>query len=313
MENPPSIQPRSLFARIFFTPDERRLRSGWRLIGQSLLLLFLFVIFSAIFGVFTILLGAPTGGNLLIIGQSVTFIAITVSVYLARRYLDRRNFVSLGFSWNSLAVRDLIFGLLLAGLMLGLVYLLEWALGWLSFDDYAWQEGDVSQLILGLGGMFLVFIFGAWQEELLSRGYWLQNMEAGLNLFWGVLISSTLFGLSHLGNPNVSWRAILGLILAGVFLAYAYLRTRQLWLPLGLHIGWNFFEGPVFGFPVSGLTINPRLLSFTIIGPDIATGGAFGPEAGLVILPVMALGALVITWYTRSRLPDIRPESKAPN
>jgi hypothetical protein len=71
-----------------------------------------------------------------------------------------------------------------------------------------------------------------------------------------------------------------------------------------LHIGWNFFEGPVFGFPVSGLTDMPSLLIHTVSGPEIVTGGAFGPEAGLVIIPAMALGALAIFWYTRDRLSD---------
>jgi hypothetical protein len=138
-----------------------------------------------------------------------------------------------------------------------------------------------------------------WQEELLARGYWLQNLAEGLNPIWAVLISSVLFALGHLLNPNVSWNAILGLVFAGIFLAYGYLRTRQLWLPIGLHIGWNFFEGTVFGFQVSGLTEMPQLIRQVVQGPELVTGGLFGPEAGLVVLPAMALGVLLIFGYTR--------------
>jgi hypothetical protein len=304
MEESTSTKPRSIFARIFLSPGERRLRSGWRILGQLLLLAIFFLAFGGLIGLITFLLGTPSGLGVLFIGQFVLFLAITFSVYLARRFLDRRTFVSLGLSWDSRAIRDLLFGIFLAGLMMGLIYLVEWALGWLTFGGYAWQEGSASQLIIGLGAMFLVFIIVGWQEELIGRGYWLQNMEQGLNLFWAVLISSSFFALAHLGNPNVTWVAILGLVLAGGFLAYGYLRTRQLWLPIGLHIGWNFFEGPVFGFQVSGLTDLPRLLIHTVDGPEMFTGGAFGPEAGLVIIPAMALGALAITWYSRGRLSD---------
>ncbi|OGO80167.1 MAG: hypothetical protein A3K41_03580 [Chloroflexi bacterium RIFOXYD12_FULL_57_15] len=140
----------------------------------------------------------------------------------------------------------------------------------------------------------------AWNEELLSRGYHLQTLASGTNLFWGVLLSSAVFGALHLGNPNATWVSAAGIFLAGLFLAYGYLRTGQLWLSIGLHIGWNFFEGVVFGFPVSGLDIYP-LTRIQVQGPEMWTGGAFGPEAGLVILPALLIGAGLIFWYTRNR------------
>jgi len=104
--------------------------------------------------------------------------------------------------------------------------------------------------------------------------------------------------LSHLANPNWSLLAIVNLTVGGVFLAFAYLRTRQLWLPIGIHIGWNFFQGPVFGFPVSG-TDSFTLINHTVNGPELLTGGAFGPEAGLINLLIVAIGAALIYWYTR--------------
>ncbi len=145
-----------------------------------------------------------------------------------------------------------------------------------------------------------VFIFVGWNEELLSRGYHLQTLASGTNLFWGVVISSSVFGLAHLGNPNATWVSAAGIFFAGLFLAYGYLRTGQLWLSIGLHIGWNFFEGVVFGFPVSGLDIY-RLIRHQIQGPVIWTGGAFGPEAGLIVLPALVVGSVLIYFYTRDR------------
>ena len=94
--------------------------------------------------------------------------------------------------------------------------------------------------------------------------------------------------------------AVAGIFLAGLFLAYGYLRTGQLWLSIGLHLGWNFFESAVFGFPVSGYD-RPGLFHISVSGPEFWTGGAFGPEAGFIILPITLLGAVLIYLYTRHR------------
>lgn len=116
-----------------------------------------------------------------------------------------------------------------------------------------------------------------------------------------MLISSAIFGLLHLGNPNATWASAAGIFFAGLFLALGFVRTGQLWLSIGLHIGWNFFEGIVFGFPVSGFATFP-LIRYSISGPTLWSGGAFGPEAGLIVLPALFLGALLIGLYTRLRI-----------
>ncbi len=300
MMETPHIPQKSIFARIFHSPEERRLRAGWRLLGQFLIMATL----SFLFGLIILgVLGPTQISPIEWIAQVSNFFTITVGVYIARRLLDRRSFLSLGLKWNAKAVRDLLFGFLLTGFMMGLIYLVDWVLGWLRFEGYAWETGNGTGFIRGVFLMLAIFIGVGWNEELISRGYWLQNIAEGLNLFWGVILSSIFFAMAHLLNPNVSGMAILGLVLAGMFLAYGYLRTRQLWLPIGLHVGWNFFEGVVFGFQVSGLSEMPRLIFQTVNGPELITGGAFGPEAGLVMMPVLALGAIVIRWYTRGRAP----------
>jgi membrane protease YdiL (CAAX protease family) len=188
----------------------------------------------------------------LLINQLAIFVAVMTTVPLARRFLDHRSFVSLGLHPRR-AVPDLVAGFVIAGAAMGAIFVVEWRAGWLTIESFRWQTLGWPELATGLAIWLAIFVVGGWQEELLARGYWLQNIADGLNLPWGLFISSVLFALAHLSNPNVSWIAILGLFVAGYFLAYGYVRTRQLWLPIGLHIGWNFFEGTVFGFPVSGL------------------------------------------------------------
>ena len=135
----------------------------------------------------------------------------------------------------------------------------------------------------------------------MARGYWLQNIADGTNLPIAIFLSSLMFAALHLSNPNVSALAIVGLIGAGLFLAAGYVFTRQLWLPIGLHIGWNFFEGNIFGFRVSGLDTF-RLITLRVNGPELWTGGAFGPEAGLIVFPAMLLGIGLMYGYSRLRL-----------
>jgi membrane protease YdiL (CAAX protease family) len=170
-----------------------------------------------------------------------------------------------------------------------------------TFQGFAWEFDPVNVVVSNVLITFVAFIFVAWNEELLSRGYQLQTIASGINLFWAVIISSAVFGLLHLGNPNATWVSAAGIFFAGIFLAYGYIRTGQLWLSMGLHLGWNFFEGVVFGFPVSGLNIY-RLIRIDVQGPEIWTGGAFGPEAGLIVLPALIVGIILIYVYTRQRI-----------
>jgi membrane protease YdiL (CAAX protease family) len=289
-----SRQERSILAQIFLSPDEPRLRAGWRLVLQTLLIL----VFGAIFGAIAILLGIVDLGS--IWGQVLNFFIVTSSVYVARRWLDKRSFESLGLKIDQHTALDLLAGIGITFVQMGFIYAVMLGLGWLTFEGFAWEFDPINVVIMGVLTFFVMFIFVGWNEELLSRGYHLQTIASGLNLFWGVIISSAIFGLLHLGNPNATWVSAAGIFFAGVYLAYGYIRTKQLWLPIGLHIGWNFFEGVVFGFPVSGLDIY-ALTRITVHGPELWTGGAFGPEAGLIVLPSLVLGGLLIYLYTMRR------------
>jgi len=289
---------RSIIARIFLSPSEPRLRAGWRLLAQLLLLVILYLLLGGCLSV--ALFSVLDVERLILLSQAVSFLAVTASVYLARRFIDKRSFASLGLVLNRLAVKDLLAGALIAGLMMGLIFGLELAIGWLKVDGFAWQVDPLPWVIRDMLLMTLLFIVVGWQEELLTRGYWLQNLTEGLNLPLAVLLSSVGFALGHWANTGFSWASMIGLSRSGLFFAYSYLATRRLWLPVGLHIGWNFFEGTVFGFPVSGLNFFGLILQSNQ-GPALMTGGGFGPEAGLVLLPALLFGAALIFGYSRSK------------
>jgi uncharacterized protein len=294
-----TIRPTSL-SRFFFSASDKRLRTGWRLLIQSTVLFFFIILVSPCL-FFFVEFGHNTGQDLtLLVNTLGTALPVTVSVYLARTRLDRRPFSSLGLRLNNQATRDFLFGFGLPALLLGLIFLFEWAVGWLHVEAFAWQTQTPILILQGVFIAIIVFLLTGWGEELLFRGYWLQNLAEGLNWFWAVIISSIVFALAHSFNPDFTWEAILGLVVAGVFFAFGYMRTSLLWLPIGFHFGWNFFEGTVLGFQVSGLT-SFSLIQQTVNGPPTITGGAFGPEAGLIVLPALGLGAVLIYLYTRKR------------
>lgn len=283
--------------KIFLSPDEPRLRAGWRLAVQVGLWLAISLPL-AIPGVFVLMLIPESFDVVNVVLNAVSFIG---SVLLARRLIDRRSIKSLGLQIDRLAVRDLLVGIGIAGVQIMVIYLIETQAGWLEFEGFAWQAIGWLDLIGGLIWWGLLFLAVGFYEELFSRGYQLQNLEEGLNEFWAVVLSSGFFGLIHLINPGATWKSTLGVAVAGAFFAFAYLRTRQLWLPIGMHIGWNFFEGPVFGFPVSGMETT-RLLLHEETGPEMWTGGGFGPEAGLVVIPGLLVGLVLVFAYTRSHV-----------
>ena len=301
---------RGLLGRVFVSPGERRLRAGWRLLGQSGIMLVIAVPISLALSIFVAGLAGinpalvAEGGTpeslLLALSIIVALPAVTISVWIARRGLDRRSFSSLGLEWGSLAVRDSLIGFVIPAPLFALAFVTQWGLGWLEIEGWGWSQASFALVVLGVVLGLVAFLAVGLYEELLFRGYYLQNLRDGTGLALALFVSSAVFALAHSGNLSASIASTVGIFSAGYFLAYGWLRTRALWLPIGLHIGWNFFQGPVFGFAVSG-NPTPSIVVHTVEGPELLTGGGFGPEAGLIVLPLIALGSALIWLTTRGR------------
>lgn len=195
-----------------------------------------------------------------------------------------------------------------------LIFLIELAFGWITIEGFmktASSGSFLSTLLASLVGFIAVGIY----EEMLSRGYHLRNLAEGLNwgplgkvggLWAGYIISSSIFGILHATNPNASVISTVNLVLAGLFLGLGFILTGELAIPIGLHITWNFFQGNVFGFPVSGATTGATLIHIKQGGSDLLTGGAFGPEAGLIGIVAILLGSLLTIWYVRQTRGKVR-------
>lgn len=186
-------------------------------------------------------------------------------------------------------------------LLVASIFLVAWAAGWVAVVAITPPAAAAAALLSGLGRAVVVAVV----EEALFRGLLLGSLRTWIGTTGAVLLSAVAFGAVHAFNANATPLAIANLVAAGLLFALAFLVGRGLALPIGLHAAWNWFEGSVFGFPVSG-TLRDRLLVLEDRGPAQWTGGAFGPEGGLLGLAAMALVAAVL-WWLRRRLPQARP------
>jgi uncharacterized protein len=163
--------------------------------------------------------------------------------------------------------------------------------------------GDTSELVKDLAGMAIA---SAFMEELLFRGILFRWIEAFGGSWAALAVTSALFGLGHLPNPNATWVSSLAITVeAGIMLGGAYMLTRSLWLAMGLHAAWNFTQGFVFGVPVSGENVH-GLVQAKLSGPVLLSGGAFGLEASIIaVLLCVPVGvAMIVLAVRRGRVVD---------
>jgi CAAX protease family protein len=194
-----------------------------------------------------------------------------------------------GFAWGSGVISATAFLLLLARAV--------------KFPSI--PSSSSPQIALLAAFLFLAAMF----EELTFRGYALQRLAQALGPLAAVAVSSALFGVAHYGNPQATPLSTFNTVLAGVLLASARLRSRALWMPIGLHFGWNFFLGPVFSFPVSGYAFGVRRLADSAAVPQWLTGGAYGPE-GSAALTAILLAAILLLLRLPIPISSLGPQSE---
>jgi CAAX protease family protein len=160
------------------------------------------------------------------------------------------------------------------------------------------------RLLPNLAAVMLALICGALAEELVFRGYPFQHLEKAIGAVPAVILFSCLYGALHVLNPGPGIWGIANTVLIGVLLSVAYLRTRALWLPLGIHFGWNLFLGLLFGLPLSGFR-NYNLLRYTVAyGPEWLTGGKYGVEASMTGTAAILAGLLLLALLPFRKLPQ---------
>jgi len=298
MENP--VDPNAtVLAPIETTEPVPAIKWGWL---RALLFLpagFLGVIIASIIAYFAY--GVTSGEDMQaqigtsdgIVIQGFQLLFTLITIYLFRRFIDRRSFCSLGFQSNRPYRRDLMVGMAMGAGLIGLVFVILRTIGSIAITDIqlpgsAFAIAVVVMMMVGIG------------EELVMRGYIQSNFMASMNKYIALLLTSFLFAGGHMLNPNASLLGLVNIILAGLMLGIYYVHKKNLWLPIGMHFTWNLFQGPVFGSQVSGVSFD-SIISFEITGSDLLTGGSFGFEASIVTtgLMIAAIIALHLVYHPR--------------
>lgn len=291
---------------IFWNGDEQRLRALWRLLAQAAL--------AAAFALITILLvaepltAAHKAGRFLpslnkesydrainmIVGPLLV-VAFAASVWVAARYIDRRPSLDrLGIRFDLRGWLGLFLGMSVGALLMTIVFGVEWFMGWVVVSGR--QTTNVTGVTFGLALAFTsvkVVCVGTY-EELISRGYQLANLREAVGTRIAVFLSSAVFALLHLATENVTALSLLSLLINGIMFATAAIASARLAFPIGLHMAWNFFQGAVFGFPVSGDKEGASIISIQQLGSPVLTGGAYGPEGGLIGIAASLFGIAII-------------------
>jgi membrane protease YdiL (CAAX protease family) len=224
-----------------------------------------------------------------VILTAIGLIPLTLIIYTFRKFIDRKSIMSMGFSLQN-RTRDIVTGFLVAITLFifGSFILVEFNAIGLTYIGF-----DLSSFLLSL----VLFTIVAFNEEILMRGYILNNLMSSTNKYMALLISAVIFSILHGLNANISLLAFVNLMLAGIILGSTYIFTKNLWFPISLHLFWNFFQGPVLGYSVSGMKIS-SIFKVTLRGSNTVNGGQFGFEGSLVctVLLIIAI-SLIIGYY----------------
>ncbi|MCW5560051.1 MAG: CPBP family intramembrane metalloprotease, partial [Verrucomicrobiae bacterium] len=290
---------------LFWNSRERRLRAGWRLLVFGALLLL-----SSIPAGIIMSLDVGTRSSRLAIAHSLwTVLLFGAALLHQARWVDWRPFREYGFRHDPKWGRQLLFGLALGAALMGLIFGVEMAAGWVRLKP---TEARTSPGFHSSDLLFqmMLFISVAIGEELTHRGCLLRNLAEGFNpgirpsrgaALAAGLVGAVAFGFLHADNESASLLTSLNIAVAGIFLGLCLLWTGSLAIPIGVHFSWNFFQGPVFGFRVSGEDAGQPLLDIVQGGPSVMTGGAFGPEGGLLSTLATALGIGAVALWVRWR------------
>jgi hypothetical protein len=234
---------------------------------------------------------SPLGGVLVASALS-TFAAAALANVIVVRLFENGRLSDLGLGWTPRSGREILAGIAAGASAGALIILGPLAAGEASFErvpgaDHPWASFALISVVL---------LFGAAGEEMLFHGYGFQLLVRTLGAFATILPVSILFGLAHMGNQNANLLGIVNTIFWGILLGYSYARTNALWLPIGLHFGWNFALA-ILGVNLSGFTIGVTGYGLLWRAGALWSGGAYGPEGS-----VLTTGVVVALFFLLLRL-----------
>nr|WP_312290817.1 type II CAAX endopeptidase family protein [Clostridium chromiireducens] len=301
-----------------FKNTNNQIRSGWKIL---IVFISFFVttfassfIFSALYGIIIFivkpeLLSQGDGGAKYISEQFTSMSSIPGAfisllqcllmiffVILFWKIWDKRKVADMGLTSIKNSWKDLCIGLLSGAISFSLVAIILLCtksvemVNSINKPNFSW--GLIIELI--------IFIFVGINEELFARGYCMTVLKQTKKAYVPIIVSSIIFALMHSLNQGISLIAYLNLFLFGLSMGYVFIKTKNIWISIGYHITWNYFQGDIFGFLVSGISTN-SIYNIKTVTPNLINGGSFGPEGGLVVTALLIATIFIIYKYLPER------------
>jgi len=218
-----------------------------------------------------------------------TLVGTALTIWSLLSWADKHSFKAIGFQIIDVQ-KDVLRGLLLGFGLIAIGFVSLVLTNQIHIVRWEWNSGVLFIF-------FLHYIFVALSEEILFRGYILKNLMASCNKYIALLISSILFSLMHLANNHIDAISILELFIGGILLGLSYIYNKRLWFPIALHFSWNFFQGSVFGFNVSGHEYRYSLIQTQYETATIWNGGPFGFEGSLLAIVFELIAIVGLLFY----------------
>ncbi len=281
----------------FFNNAEYRPRAGMRI---PIYIVFFFMVF-----------GLTSSIPLLGFEYLITA-GVSVGIFwIFFRFVDNRsNIKQAGITINKNWLKEFGIGSGVGISAMSLIFLTEWLMGDLEIIGYGWQNISHDFWMGSVLIFLLQMLCVGFYEELMARSYLITNFKEGVTFgkinpkqatIIAIVLSSSIFGLGHVFNPNATLFAVLNILSAGVMLAIPYVLSGRLSFSVGLHFAWNFFQGGIFGFRVSGIPIRNSVIDIQQGGNTVWTGGSFGPEGGLIGLLMIILISIFFLYYFKKK------------
>jgi len=260
------------------------LRTGWRM------LLFLFI--AALLGSVMVIPAMRFLPSWELVQAILVLASLLVSTYVMTRFINKKPLSAVGLTIHPAMFREFGMGILLGFMMMGGIYIVERLLGYVVLS---WRGLNVWDALWVYVNSLFFFAFATMSEEVAFRGYVFQTLIQGVTFLPATVVMALVFAIGHGSNPNVTTLGLINIALAGILMSVAYMKTRSLWLPFGLHWAWNFFQTTGFGYPTSGIDYSERRLFDAVqAGPHWVTGGSFGPEGGVLATLALLIGIGVV-------------------
>lgn len=226
----------------------------------------------------------------IILMKTVDTAVIFFIILFLLKYLDNKSIKCIGFHSIKGHINELFYGIILGAISISAVFSVLLASGNVSIENSLFAPRLTMRILSGI----ILYALVAISEEVMCRGYVFSTLNEMKRPYFSAIISSFIFAAFHLENPNVKILGIVNIFLIGILFSYMCIKTNDLWMPIGYHFAWNYFQGNIFGFPVSGQSQSEAVYIIESLRENLLTGGSFGPEAGILTTIVIIIGIFVV-------------------